>query len=304
MRLPTMVLLPLLLASPVRAHALEGLPVLLRCGEQAVEVTPEASGLRVQLGFERHELVTVPAASGARFEKPGDPSTWFWSKGEGGLLTLGGKTLPECAPAGPFTAQGNEPFWRVSVDAARLVLDRPGEPPLEASRPEPLIRANALAWTAVADGRPITVEIRPGVCRDSMTGMPYPARVTLTLDGRTLPGCGGDPGSLLRARAWRVAGLDGAPLPALRAAVTLEFGTGGRFAGQGPCNRLLGSYRLSGEELRLGPTASTMMACPEPIMAAEQALTRALEGVRRFEPAEAGGLLLSTDAGGQIMLAP
>lgn len=47
-----------------------------------------------------------------------------------------------------------------------------------------------------------------------------------------------------------------------------------------------------------------MMACPEPNMAAEQAVTRALEAVRRFEPAEAGGLLLSTDAGGRIRLAP
>ncbi len=297
-------LLALLLGLPSSASALEDLPVLLRCGEEPVEVTAAADRLRLLAGFDRHELVAVPAASGARFEKPGDPSTSFWSKGEGGLLTLSGKALPECAPAGPFTAQGNEPFWRVSVDAASLVLDRPGEPPLSAPHPQPTVAAGALVWRAEASGRPIAVEIRPGICRDSMTGMPYPARVTLTLDGRTLPGCGGDPGALLRARAWRVAGLDGAPLPPLRAAVTLEFGTGGRFAGQGPCNRLLGSYRLSGEELRLGPVASTMMACPQPIMEAEQALTRALEAVRRFEPAEAGGLLLSTDAGGRIVLAP
>lgn len=216
MRLPTMMLLPLVLASPLRAHALEGLPVYLRCGERAVEVTPGANGLRVQLGFERHELMAVPAASGARFEKPGDPTTSFWSKGERGTLLLAGRALPECAPSGPFTAQGNEPFWRVSVDAAALVLDRPGERPLSAPHPQPTVATGALTWRAEASGRPIAVGIRPGICRDSMTGMPYPARVTLTLDGRTLPGCGGDPGALLRARFWRVPGLDGAPLPAMR----------------------------------------------------------------------------------------
>jgi uncharacterized membrane protein len=301
---PLPILLSLLLGLPSAARALEGLPVLLRCGEQEVEITPRGGGLHLLAGFERHELVAVPAASGARFEKPGDPGTSFWSRGERGTLVLAGTELPECAPKGPFSAGGNEPFWRVRVDAETLLLDRLGEPPLTAPKPQAAIAEGALTWTAEASGRPIAVRIRPEICRDSMTGMPYPARVAVSFDGRTLEGCGGDPGAVLRRREWRVTSLDGAPLAALRGTVTLAFGTGGRFAGQGPCNRLLGSYRLSGEELRLGPVASTMMACPEPIMEAEQALTRALEAVRRFEPASGEGLVLLTDAPARIALAP
>lgn len=292
-----------LMLLPAAAGALEGLPRLLRCGEEEVEITPEPGRLRLLRGFERLELVAVPAASGARYEKPGDPPTSFWSKGERATLVLAGKELPECAPAGPFAARGNEPFWQVAVDAHALRLERLGEPPLVAPSPAAELRDGALRWTGAASGREIALAVRAALCRDTMTGMPYPARVTLTLDGRSLEGCGGDPGALLRAREWTVASLDGAPLPAVRPPVRLSFATGGRFAGQGPCNRLLGGYRLTGESLALGPVASTMMACPEAILAAEQALVRALEGVRGFEP-EAGSGLVLLGEGGRIALRP
>lgn len=289
---------------PGAASALEGLPVLLRCGEQEVEAAPEPGRIRLLAGFERLELQAVPAASGARYEKPGDPRTWFWSRGERATLVLAGKELPECAPAGPFTARGHEPFWKVAVDPRELRLERLGEPPLVAPAPMAQVQDGVLRWTGEASARSIEIAVRPALCRDTMTGMPHPARVTLTLDGRTLEGCGGDPGALLRAREWRVASLDGAPLPAARPPVSLSFATGGRLAGQGPCNRLVGGWRLTGEELRAGPLASTMMACPPPLMDAERAYLQALETVRRFEPAEAGGLVLVTDTGRRIALEP
>lgn len=297
-----LVLGPLLLVLPGEARALEGLPTLLRCGEQEVEVGRRGEGIELLAELDRHRLEPVPAASGASFEKPGDPSTFLWSRGERATVALAGTTLPECV-AEPFRASGNEPFWRLVLEEEALLLDRPGEPTVRAPRPPVERRDGRSLLLGTIDGRPFGVTIEPAPCRDTMTGMPHPARVALTLDGRTLEGCGGDPGTLLRAREWQVAGLDGAPLASMRG-VSLAFGTGGRFAGQGPCNRLLGGYRLTGEALGLGPVASTMMACPEPILAAEQKLVRALEAVRGFEPAADGGLVLVTGSGGRIALEP
>lgn len=46
--------------------------------------------------------------------------------------------------------------------------------------------------------------------------------------------------------------------------VTAEFGTDGRVAGSGGCNRFSGGYTLQGNSLAIGPVASTKMACLEP----------------------------------------
>jgi heat shock protein HslJ/uncharacterized membrane protein len=298
---PLLALSALLVALPARA---DGLPLLLRCGERAIEVTPRAVGLRLLAGFDRHELEPVPAASGGRYAKPGDPSTWFWSKGERGLASLSGEVLPECVPAGPFRASGNEPFWSLALDAGSLRLERLGREPVILS-PPPAARIVDDVHTLEAEqgGRPFRVRIEPVPCVDSMSGIPHPATVAVEWGAERLAGCGGDPGALLRRSAWTLRALGGAPLPSDRP-LELLFGTDGRFAGQGPCNRLSGGYRLSGEELRLGPVASTMMACPEPIMAAERRYVEALEKVRGFALAAGGAVLLLTEDGARLELAP
>lgn len=55
---------------------------------------------------------------------------------------------------------------------------------------------------------------------------------------------------------------------------------GGRVTGSAGCNRLMGTYTLTGDRLRFEPSmASTMMACPEPLMSQEQAVHAALAEV-------------------------
>ncbi|MDW8370845.1 MAG: META domain-containing protein [Geminicoccaceae bacterium] len=298
--LPLLTLLAAVLPPAARA---DGLPRPFRCGERVIEVTPVGSGLLLLAGFDRHQLVAVPAASGARYEKPGDPATWFHGKGARGLASLAGTPLPECL-AEPLRASGNEPFWSVTLDAEALRLERPGEPPrVIAPPPAARIEGRVAVLEAVLDGRPLALRIEAAACRDTMTGMPRPASVTLALGEERLAGCGGDPGSLLRGSAWTVRALDGAALPSARP-MELLFATDGRFAGQAPCNRVLGSYRLGGEGLRLGPVASTMMACEEPLMAAERRYVEALERVRGFELSTEGGLALLSDAGARIELRP
>jgi heat shock protein HslJ len=76
---------------------------------------------------------------------------------------------------------------------------------------------------------------------------------------------------------------------------------GGRIAGSPGCNRLGGAYTLDGDRLSFDANlASTMMACPEPLMQQEQAVGAALVKVAAYRLD--GELLELTDAAGQPLL--
>jgi len=90
----------------------------------------------------------------------------------------------------------------------------------------------------------------------------------------------------LDGSAWILAELAGETLLD-DVALTLAF-DGGRVAGSDGCNRFQGAYDLEGDVLSFGEIASTMMACPEPVMRQARAFSDALErthGVRLDEGA-------------------
>ena len=75
----------------------------------------------------------------------------------------------------------------------------------------------------------------------------------------------------------------------------IRFENDGKVAGNGGCNRLFGSYEISGtNSILIGPLASTRMACPPTIMEKETAFISALENVRKFKR-ETGKLILFDD---------
>ena len=53
-------------------------------------------------------------------------------------------------------------------------------------------------------------------------------------------------------------------------------------SGSGGVNRFTGTFALSESELRFGPLATTMMACPEPAMLLERAFLDALGRVTSY----------------------
>jgi heat shock protein HslJ len=64
---------------------------------------------------------------------------------------------------------------------------------------------------------------------------------------------------------------------------TLTFPETGKIAGNGSCNRFFGSAEISGNTIKLGPLASTRMACPEAVMNQEMKYLAALQAAERFE---------------------
>ena len=82
----------------------------------------------------------------------------------------------------------------------------------------------------------------------------------------------------LDGSAWILAEL--APESLLEdVTATLVF-EDGQVAGTDGCNRFRGSYEFSDGDLRIGQVASSMMACPEPIMRQARTFISALEQTR------------------------
>jgi heat shock protein HslJ len=82
--------------------------------------------------------------------------------------------------------------------------------------------------------------------------------------------------------------------------VTLDFFEPGRLAGTGSCNRYTTS--IATDAFRIGPVASTMMACEDALMEQERRFFAALESATRYDVDEAGSLRLFAGEGGDPVM--
>ncbi|MFC3231102.1 META domain-containing protein [Marinibaculum pumilum] len=124
-----------------------------------------------------------------------------------------------------------------------------------------------------------------------------------------LPACaGGLPtaGQEMPAAAAPLAGSEWQPIEIGGKAVAsppevfLQFGSEGRVAGLGGCNRFTGSYALDGTGIAFGPLAATRMACDPPAMAREDAFLAGLAASRRYSR-DGVRLVLRDEAGAVTM---
>lgn len=149
-------------------------------------------------------LAPAVVASGARYQQ-GELSVW--DKGEEAVVE-GPRGRLDCTrdmtreamtrqdrPGVMFHARGQEPGWTLSLPSdlpeLDLLLDY-GERQLTLP-----YRVTALDNTEgrmqLASGRadtPFELHLEAGACFDSMSGEPFPTRVTLSIDGETYRGCG------------------------------------------------------------------------------------------------------------------
>lgn len=272
-------------------HVPLGFASTLLCGDRIIEAGVLGDRARIRAGGRVIDLAPVEAASGARFED--GAGNGFWSRGNRALVTLDGTDLPEClpvlAPTLPLVARGNEPGWVVTLAHEGLVYSGQDGTRHDGPLPEPMQTEDG---TVFDTGAGLVITVGDALCRDSMTGMPYPYTVGAVVDGTALEGCGGDPRALLTG-TWRLVDLPGAPLPE-GAEVTFEV-AGDRMSGKAGCNRFFGGLTVTGETLTLAPGGVTMMACPEPQMQLEAAFLDRLGKVGLFDIDAAGRLILLVD---------
>jgi heat shock protein HslJ len=96
---------------------------------------------------------------------------------------------------------------------------------------------------------------------------------------------------------WNLIEINGAPVapgdPGHSPYIYLQE-QGDKLSGSGGCNRLFGSFDLTGSSLQFHSVAQTMMACRDTSMAHESELTEALKLTTSFQIAE-GVLQLKMD---------
>jgi heat shock protein HslJ len=229
------------------------------------------------------------------------------------LLSVAGFTGVVVAEDQPLICFGNEPSW--SVDLTEPGVARFATPDQEAVTYRGQATRHAFLpeslWRGTpADGRDLVVWLQQSTCTDNMSGtqLPVAARVS-TPDGRFLSGCcrvptkaaGGSMPSPIEGSAWRLKHMPGAQsaaLAQLNRPVTMRLESG-RLSGFAGCNNFTGSYSLDGGQLKIGPVASTQMACPEPGSSIEAAFHKALSGTLSI--AVDGDDLIATTASGDTL---
>jgi heat shock protein HslJ len=155
-------------------------------------------------------------------------------------------------------------------------------------------------YDVVLNGKAVAISIDPQICRDSMSGMPHPDRVTINGLNRALNGCGGAPRALLGTDEWSISEI-GSSAVLGSTAPTIAFLDDNAVAGSGSCNRFRGGFELTGETLTIEQLATTMMACPDQVMQQEQGVIRQLEATRSFDIRADGALILKDAKGGTLV---
>lgn len=273
-----------------------GFASTLRCGETRLRVGFFEDRAVLETDTDRLVLSQVRAASGAKFEDPEDPGTYYWSQGDTALVSLEGDLLPECVavppePEQPYRARGTEPFWSLTIVGGTVeLIPNIGMAPLRARLPRAALEGQDFVFDMAAQG--MELRLSETICHDLMSGTPYPQTVRVTWQDGVLDGCGGEPMDLLSGVEWIVEDIGNAGIvDASR--VTLEFdATARRVAGRSGCNRYNAAFDLSGEGLSIGPAAVTRMACVPALMEQEQRFLAALQRISRFDIDPTGALLL------------
>lgn len=114
--------------------------------------------------------------------------------------------------------------------------------------------------------------------------------------GVEAPAAGSTASNPLAGTGWTLATLNG-EAPLADTEITVNFGEDGRLSGSDGCNRFSTSYTVDGDSITIAPSgASTMMACPEPIMKQAQAFVTALGSAATYA-VDGASLTLNDSAG-------
>lgn len=275
------------------------------CGQLDVQASTAENGELLNLSYldKKLQLNRSESASGALYVASDDDNTRFWNKGERATLTLQGQAYPECLQPGalemPFSAQGNEPFWKAEVNDTELVLTRPYEQDKMLTLPVETRKATRHGRELLAEGENtrVTLTVANQLCEDTMSGAQYPSQARLNVNGEVYNGCGGDPERLFRGAEWVVEDIAGGGIID-RSRVTLRFMGDNRVGGSASCNRFSGSYELTGEGgMTFDYLAVTRMACAPALMNQEDRFLQVLNRISSAKIGRNGELLLTTPDG-------
>lgn len=198
-----------------------------------------------------------------------------------------------------YRASGTEPFWSLTIGARTMRFEVPGRAPVTVPTPKVIHGFAGDIWRT----RRIDVNTMHRQCNDGMSDRTYPDTVTVTVDGRSFKGCGGEPreapGAGPIAGNWRIEALNGRPV-ARGSSPTVSF-EGDRVFGHASCNRFTGTYRFERGRLNTGPLAATKMLCADRVLNFQESSILRLFGERLSVSSNRSGKLVLNGPRGQSM---
>ncbi|MBC9031478.1 META domain-containing protein [Sphingomonas sp. JC676] len=226
------------------------------------------------------------------------------------ISAIGLLALAACMPANasaqsaaqPYHGLGTEPFWSVTLDGQTIHYEPANGPAVSVPSPRPIVGFNGERY----ETRRLTVDITHVKCSDGMSDRIYHDTVVLTVDGKTLRGCGGEtatspataPSTLLEG-AWSIQSIAGRrPVAGTRPDVRFQ---GTRISGSTGCNSFGGAFRFDRGHLTTGPLITTRRACARPANAQEQNVLKLL-GQRLSVSRNRAGKLVMTGHGQTLVL--
>ncbi|EKE76443.1 META domain-containing protein [Oceanibaculum indicum] len=171
------------------------------------------------------------------------------------------------------------------ADAPRLTECRTGNSYPVAMEGEYLALERAYLAAKPKGAAPLTAEFKGALTqRPRMDGPGSEPTILVQRFDRLSTERACDPGvpasNTLANGYWRLIALEGepvAPTEGGREPYLLLLPEPARYAANAGCNQIAGGYRLEGDTLRFGDGLATRMACPEPAMSREAALTNVLK---------------------------
>jgi uncharacterized membrane protein len=116
------------------------------------------------------------------------------------VLFLEMASISSDAQSADFQARGNEPGWVVTVsDKAIELRTMDGKVTVISPKPSSRTKEDAETFEAIVDGQPFSLAISDRICHDTMSGMPQPKSVAISLGEWKQTGAGAIPPNSLKA---------------------------------------------------------------------------------------------------------
>ncbi len=279
--------------------------VMFQCGEQAIKTIIKDDSMQLKMNDDLYMLFEVPTASGAKYQSK-DKLVSFWNKGHQGILTIADMSWSHCTVVNqdqveqlPFRAQGHNPNWSLSATYDQVIMTwDDGQKQSVLSETELNIYHAGFELKAYSDTRYIKVETLTTLCRDDMSGLPYPYQVSVRLDNLDFHGCGGHSRDLLIGQEWIVQDLNQQGIIDF-SRLTMSFDDEGRLSGFTSCNQFSTAYEFN-ERLDVASAITTQKVCPVAIMNQEKLFLTTLADVESLDISINGALILKTADGRTI----
>lgn len=265
------------------------------CGDQPVIINPDRNRLRVIINDHNLSLVPALSASGAKYVDESNGNTFFRNDGVHAGISIDGRELPECTVMPtmlPLNGFGHEPEWKITITAQTLALQGL-LPQFNREIPTPQVSSSASGYRyETGSGKDsVAVEVRQAICTDSMSGMPYPLQMELTIGKESWHGCGGAPEWFLTAGVWVAEDIASGGIVD-RSYISMDFRPDGTLSGQTGCNSYRATWKLTGEGILIDRPVTTRKSCAPSLNDQEDRFLNILSGAMRLHVDETSALVI------------